>query len=498
MSQIRRKSIKGTIWIYLGFLVGAINIYLFTHKNFFNLYEFGLTTSLRDIALLVGAMSAFGTTTYLVKFFPYYEDNTTDSENDMLSIALRYALLGFIVTALVLFLMQDLVIRKFGTNSPLLVEYFYYAVPMGFFITLYNLLEAYSYGYGKTVLTNFLKEFALRLYTLIVILIKILGLINFKTFVVLFILQYAFIALTLGFILLKEGRLHLIFTKSRVTKKFRKKIKMLMVFSSFVVIVGFLRSTIDTLVLASRLNLDKTAIFSFSSFLVSVMQAPFRSVVSVTTPILSRAWKDKDYKSIQRIYKSSSINLLSFALFIFGCILLNFETAIHTFGLSNELLDGKPIVILLGLVTIIEVGTGVNGQIIGSSIYWRFELWTSLILTSLLIPLSYFFTVKYGLIGPSLAGLVSFTIYNAIRFSFLWKKYRMQPFSQKTLEVILLSVFAFIVAWFSTNQISGILHIIASTALYLLIFLITFYKRNLSPDFKPVLFSILNRFKKSI
>jgi O-antigen/teichoic acid export membrane protein len=269
---------------------------------------------------------------------------------------------------------------------------------------------------------------------------KILDWINFKQFIMLFSLQYAIIFLILAIHLKKENQLWFSFKISRVTKKFRKKIIAIMALTFIVIIVGVLRQSIDGLVLAAKQNLGKVGIFGLAAYIVSVLQAPFRSIVSITIPILSRSWKEKNYVEINRIYQRSSINLLTFSLFIFFLILLNFNDAIQYFNINPDYLEGKNVFFLLGIVTIIEMVTGVNGQIIGTSSFWRFELWTSILLTGLIIPLSYYLTVEYGILGPAIANLISFSIYNFIRFWFLWKKFNMQPFSTKTGEIILFSV----------------------------------------------------------
>lgn len=266
-----------------------------------------------------------------------------------------------------------------------------------------------------------------------------------------------------------------------------------MLLSSFVVIVSVLRSVIDTLVLASKLDLAKAGIFAFSIYLVSLLQAPYRSIIAITIPVLSRAWKDKDHHQISKIYKRSSINLLSFALFTFFCIWLNYEDAIRFFNINPEYLEGKWVFFIIGMVTIIEMGTGVNSQIIGTSVYWRFELWTSVLLTALIIPLSYILTVKYGIIGPALANLVSFTIYNAIRYWFLWKKFRLQPFSIKTLEIIIYSFIGYIITYYIFNNIFGLSGLIGRTLFFIIFFIIIIYSRNISPDVRPILKTIKKR-----
>jgi len=244
MSQIRKRTLKGAVWIYLGFLIGALNTYFFTHENWFKPEEYGLTQALIQIALVVFAFSSFGVPTFIYKFFPYYHDNLEKRNNDILGVALIVSLVGFIITALGIFFFKDLVMQKFGGNSKMLVEYFFWVLPFGFFILLYQILEGYSYGFHKGVLTSMLKETALRFYTLCILLLKLFNVISFQLFIILICFQYAFITLLLAANLYAEGKLWISFKVSRVTKKFRKKILYLMGLTFFVTIAGTLRTAI--------------------------------------------------------------------------------------------------------------------------------------------------------------------------------------------------------------------------------------------------------------
>jgi O-antigen/teichoic acid export membrane protein len=360
---------------------------------------------------------------------------------------------------------------------------------------MYQVLEGYAYGFHKGVFTSILKETVLRIYTSIIIICKIFGLINFKVFIELFSLQYAVIILILAIHLHLEKKLWFAFKISRVTKKFRKRILTMMALTLIVVVVGMLRQTIDGFVLASRIKLGKVAVFGLASYMVSVLQVPLRSIIAITTPLISRAWKDKNIAEIARIYKRSSINLLTFSLFTFFCIWLNFMQGINIFGINPEYLEGRWVFFLLGMVTIIEMGTGVNAQIIGTSSYWRFEFWTSILLTVLIIPLSYLLTVKYQILGPAIANVVSFSIYNSVRYIFLWKKFRMQPFSSKTAEVLVIAATIYGLTYLGLNNMEGIFGIAARTGCFAVLFLVTIYIRDITPDLKPVVDNILMRLK---
>jgi O-antigen/teichoic acid export membrane protein len=497
MSQIRKRGLKATVWIYVGFLIGAINTYFLTHKDWFTTDQNGLLRSLLEVGMLIYAFSSFGVTSFLYKFFPYYSDNLKKKENDILGLALKVAIAGFLITCAMLWFIEPLIVRKMSTNSKMLVEYFYLTIPLAFCVLIYCVLEAYSYGFDKGVLTNLLRETIVRLYTLAIIVLKICGFINFHVFINLYSLQFLIIIFILAFHLKKHDQLWLTFKPSRVSKKFRRKIIAIMALTFISIIVTVLRSAIDGLVLAAKQNLGKVAIFGFASYMISVIQAPYRSLSAITTPILSRAWKEKNVREIGRIYKRTSINLLSFGLFIFFCIWLNFTNAITYFNINPEYLEGKWVFFLLGIVTLLEVGTGVNGQIIGTSTFWRFELWTSLLLTALIIPLSYYLTVAYGVIGPAIANLASFSVYNAVRIWFLWKKFRMQPFSHKTTEVILIATAGYLVTELIFQNMRGWVPLFGTTILFTAIFAGGIYFRNISPDVKPIIFNMLKRLRRN-
>ena len=93
---------------------------------------------------------------------------------------------------------------------------------------------------------------------------------------------------------------------------------------------------------------------------------------------------------LQKVYQRSSINQLVFACAIFLLIWMNFSDGIKTFGVKSTYLDASSIFFLLGITKIIDMGTGVNAQIIATSTYWRFELLSGVILLSVMLPLTYY------------------------------------------------------------------------------------------------------------
>ncbi|HKP33142.1 MAG TPA: hypothetical protein VJT83_10450, partial [Chitinophagaceae bacterium] len=184
MSTIRRQSIISTLLIYLGFLFGAINTYLFTQKELFDvsftLEQYGLTRAIIVTANFLYGFASFGLAALIYKFFPYYKDNLKDKENDLLSICLVIAFVGFLLTMAAGLIFEPIVVRKFSAKSPLLVKYYLWIFPFLFFYLFFSILEAYAWSLRKTILPNFLKEAGFRISTTVLIILFFIGAVNFS------------------------------------------------------------------------------------------------------------------------------------------------------------------------------------------------------------------------------------------------------------------------------------------------------------------------------
>jgi O-antigen/teichoic acid export membrane protein len=143
------------------------------------------------------------------------------------------------------------------------------------------------------------------------------------------------------------------FTISHVTKKFVKKMLGLQLFVFGGVCLNAVAVTISAILIASKIGLTATAVYSLATYVANLIEIPQRSITSISTGVLSRAWKDKNYNEINRIYHRSSINMLLFALFIFGNVWLNIEQGINILNIQNEYAAGLGIVFILGIAKII-------------------------------------------------------------------------------------------------------------------------------------------------
>jgi O-antigen/teichoic acid export membrane protein len=489
MSTIRRQSIISSFVVYFGFVLGFFNTYLFTRQGGFSREEYGLTAVFIAIAQLMFAISNVGMSAYITKFFPYYKAHVTDKKNDQLTWALLLPCLGFGLVLLIGLVFKDTIINKVFDNSPELLHYYYWLFPFGFGFTIFMILEAYAWQQRKAVLSNFLREVGFRLIVTVLIVLTTFNIIkNFEVFISLFSFGYLILVGYLLFHFYKSKQLHFTFTTSHVTKRFKKKIKALVYFVWSGGLVFSLSSVIDTIVIAAVLpnGIAVAAIFTFAQNISSLIQAPQRAIASASMGPLSQAWKDKDFKKLNKIYHRSSINQLLFSCAMFSLIWLNFNDGIETFNLQPEYKAAQWIFLYLGLTRIIDMGFGLNAQIISTSTYWRFEFKTGMLLLALSLPLNYFFAIKLGVAGPAIANLISFVVYNVVRYYFLLRKFNMQPFDNKTGYTLLLSAICFLTCYLLLDGYTGLPWMIIRSLLFIIPFLAGMLWLRLSPDVVPV------------
>lgn len=498
-TQIRRHSIISSLVIYIGFIVGALNTYLFTKQGLFTEDQYGLTTFFTATATLIVSFATLAMPSYIYKFFHYYNDHLEPRKNDMIAWALLTGIISFAIIFILGIIFEDLFERKFSAESELAVYYYYWMYPLSFGMTIFNILEAYAWNLNKSIFTNFLKEVQLRIFVTILIVLFFFKIIpNFDIFIKLYSFAYPAIALMLLVYLIATKKIHLTIKVSKVTRRFFGKITRFVLFIYSGGLIFNISQVFDSLVIASLVEngLKAVGIFTLAQFLTSVIQAPQRGIIAASIPFISKAWKDKKVASIQSIYQRSSINQLIFGSLLFVLIALNYKDAVITFKLKDSFLLGFLPFIYLGLTRVIDMGTGVNGQIIGTSTYWRFELISGVILLILMLPLNYFLTKSYGILGPAIANLISISIYNAIRVWFLWKKFRLFPFTIKTIYTLIISGLLYLVAWLLFKDLHGFPGLFARSIFILAIYVPLVYFLNLTPDLKAVLKSLTGRFRK--
>jgi O-antigen/teichoic acid export membrane protein len=257
-----------------------------------------------------------------------------------------------------------------------------------------------------------------------------------------------------------------------------------------------LAKTNDSIILASQSTqgLTDTAVFNIATYLITLMEVPQRSLTSAATPQIAIAWKDRNMTRLSSIYRKTALNLLIVGMGLISLIWINIDALVAILGPTYAPISS--LILILGLAKIIDMGTGMNSQILMLSKHWKIDLFSNMLFVVLSLVLNYLLTRSLGVKGPAYGGLIAIIFFNLIRFTAIWKFYKLQPFSMANLRVVLFALAALLVAWIfpSPDNVywSAVLKTILFTGLYAFIIVRT----RVSADINDLLTNVGKRFSK--
>ena len=178
-------------------------------------------------------------------------------------------------------------------------------------------------------------------------------------------------------------------------------------------------------------------------------------------------------------------------MLLFGLIWLNIENLVSFLNWISHKEGGGydalvPIVFIMGLAKLIDLATGVNGQIIGTSNYWRFDFFTNLFYIVLSIPLNYYLISNYSLIGLAYSNLAALTLYNSVRFLFLYKKFNLQPYTLQHGIFLIMSIAFMFLVYIIPSTSNFTLNIAIKSSMYGLSFYGLLIWINPAPELKDL------------
>ena len=93
---------------------------------------------------------------------------------------------------------------------------------------------------------------------------------------------------------------------------------------------------------------------------------------------------------------------------------------------------------------------------------------------------------RLGIDGAAWSSLIAFTVYNIIRLAFLWKRFKMQPFSVNTFYVLVHALTCYAVCYLLFNGIHGFWGMVLRSAVFVVLFVVSAFQLKISPDIDPV------------
>ena len=178
MGIIQKQSIAGTIYSYLGVILGFI-ITAILYPRVLLTEEVGLLRVIVSYSTLFAQFAGLGFTTVAVKMFPHFRD-AKKKHHGFLGLSMIVTLIGLIIAILIYLAMKPLIIDQSESKSALFNDYFYYVIPLIVFTLLFNSFDTYFRVLYNAIKGIFYKEVIQRALILVLIIGYYFRLIDLK------------------------------------------------------------------------------------------------------------------------------------------------------------------------------------------------------------------------------------------------------------------------------------------------------------------------------
>ena len=431
MGIIIKQSIKGGIWSYTGVIIGFVTT-AYLYPNYLTTDLVGLFGLLISYSVMFAQFSSLGINGVTSRLFPYFRNPET-RHNGYLFIAVSVAMAGFALFIVAYLLFSPWLIRSNTEKSALFADHVSLLVPLTLFMLVFTVLDIYNKLLYNAVLGTFLQEFFQRLLIFGVVVLYASGLISVDWLIWLFAAAASAKGIYLIVYLAVKGELNLKPKPGFITKKLKKEMMDVALFSILIGAGGSLVFSIDKILVNQILGLSDTGVYTIAFFFGTLVLIPSRPLLRISGTLISDAWKRDDREYISDIYSRSCINQFVVAAFLFGGIWINIDNILIILGPDYE--GAKWVIFFIALANVIEMATGANAQVIAFSKHYRVALYFLLILIFMVVLSMFLFIPKWGIVGAAVAIALSVFLNNLMRYLFILRKYNMQPFTWKFLLV---------------------------------------------------------------
>jgi O-antigen/teichoic acid export membrane protein len=237
------------------------------------------------------------------------------------------------------------------------------------------------------------------------------------------------------------------------------------------------------------LGLDMTGIYTTVFYFATLIIMPSRAMLRIVGPVVSDAWNSSDMDKLSEIYRKSALNLFIAGMLLFAGIWGNVDNIFRI--LPDVYAQGKWVILLIGIAYLFDMLTGGAQQILANSKYYRFQTYFMALQIVLAIATNLSLIPLLGITGAALASTITKLIVNSGRYTFLWRKFRLQPYNYKFLLVLIAGASSYGASLLLHEMDNLVIDILLRSVIILVIFAIIILATGVSEDINNTFRKIL-------
>jgi O-antigen/teichoic acid export membrane protein len=188
------------------------------------------------------------------------------------------------------------------------------------------------------------------------------------------------------------------------------------------------------------------AIYSNSIYITTVARIPARAMATATFPILTKAYEAGDHQHVADLFHRSGLNIMLASTLMFLLIGLNMHNVVALFPEKYAPMTSLVLILLIG--RFVDISTGLNNELMSISTLYKFNFRITALMVVVMAAVNYYLIPRYGVYGAAWGTTISVSSFNLLKMAVVWHKLKLQPFSSRTLLVIICGGVAALAGYF--------------------------------------------------
>lgn len=474
MGIVIRQSIKGTVINYIGAFIGFL-ITFFVQTKYLSAEDIGLLSVVYEAGMMFAAFAMLGTNSSAIRFFPYFKDEKK-KHNGFFFYLMYFPFVGTLIFVPIYLLLYTPISDYFSQNSALFVDYYYWIVPLIFFLLYWVVFECYASILLRIAIPKFIREVGLRVLLLILYLLYGFEIIDLNGLIAGFIASYGIGAICCFWYVSKIGTVSLKHDPAFVDKPLRIQALKYIAFLVIGALSGGIVGRLDLFMVSAEMGLDYAGIFRIAFYIVAVIGIPAQSISTIAAPLAADLLVKGNLEEANTLYRKVALNQFIAGSLVFLFIWINIDNIYMIIPNGDEYKIGKWAVFFMALGKIIEVTLSFGGNLVAYSKFYYWGLYFTFFLTAVTILSNNLLIPVLGVTGAALATAITTLISYGLQQWLLFVKIKANPYTigllkQLGIIVILWSVNLLFPTvenpWFDCIYRSMILGILALILVYL-------------------------------
>ncbi|MCF8257889.1 MAG: polysaccharide biosynthesis C-terminal domain-containing protein [Flavobacteriales bacterium] len=461
MGIIKRQGIYNTVLSYVGVVIGFANI-LVIQPLFLSTEEIGLVRVLYSFSVLMASLMPLGITNATTRFFPVFR-NPDNRHAGYFGFMLLFPVVGYLLLGGGIFVFKDFFVGQYAAKSPLFVEYFNYVFPLSLSLNLISVFNVYCFAHFRTSVPVFLQDIFTRVCSILIVSAYFVRLIDLDMLVTSVVGIYALQLVLLTIYMLRFDRPALRFDRTVITPAKQREVMRYALLFSFAALASMGLKQLDVVMLGRKVDLALVGVYGVVATIPAVIEGPIFALEKILSATMSDAIQHRRWDEVRRMYTLSS----RYLLLIGGLFFLGINLSVHDLLtlMPEEYMAGRNVVYILSAGVLFNMATGSNTTVLFYSEHYRAGLAMLLGLIVLAFGTNIVLIPMFGLEGAALATVSSLLLFNLMKFGYIWKEMKMQPFDGRTFRNVMLIVLCLLIIFVPLGDGSAVWRIVVRSVL---------------------------------